>query len=139
MPETLTQRVEKNVPDSPLGRLYREHIDLILKKDIEGILNQYTPDALLISSFSGDRKPLYFKGREQLREHFRGILGFKGLKVDIAFWGETPDALMIVEAIEITTDQGTAKMRFADSWVLKGGKIAIHFAGMTQYPDGSIA
>jgi hypothetical protein len=46
---------------------------------------------------------------------------------------------MIVEAIEITTDQGTAKMRFADSWVLKGGKIAIHFAGMTQYPDGSVA
>ena len=139
MPETVTQRQEKNVPDSPLGRLYREHIDLILKKDIEGILNQYTPDALLISSFSSDRKPLYFKGREQLREHFRGILGLKGLKVDIAFWGETPDALMIVEAIEITTDQGTAKMRFADSWVLKGGKIAIHFAGMTQYPDGSVA
>lgn len=139
MPETLTQRVEKGVPDSQLGRFYREHIDLILKKDIEGILNQYTPDALLISSFSGDRKPLYFKGREQLREHFKGILGLKGLQVEIAFWGETPDALMIVEAIEITTDQGTAKMRFADSWVLKGGKIAIHFAGMTQYPDGSVA
>jgi ketosteroid isomerase-like protein len=139
MPETVVQRKEKGVPDSPLGRLYREHIDLILKKDIEGILNQYTPDVLLISSFSGDRKPVYYKGREQLREHFKGILSFKDLKVDIAFWGETPDALMIVEAIEITTDQGTAKMRFADSWVLKGGKIAIHFAGMTQYPDGSVA
>jgi len=81
MPETLTQRVEKGVPDSPLGRFYREHIDLILKKDIEGILNQYTPDALLISSFSGDRKPLYFKGREQLREHFKGILGLKGMEI----------------------------------------------------------
>ena len=135
----MPERTEKGVPDSPLGRLYREHIDLILKKDIEGILNQYTPDALLISSFSGDRKPLYFKGREQLREHFKGILGLKGLQVEIAFWVETPDALMIVEAIEITTDQGSAKMRFADSWVLKGGKIAIHFAGMTQYPDGSVA
>lgn len=86
MPEAVTQRVEKGVPDSPLGRFYREHIDLILKKDIEGILNQYTPDALLISSFSGDRKPLYFKGREQLREHFKGILGLKGLQVEIAFW-----------------------------------------------------
>lgn len=139
MPETAKQRTEENVPDTALGRMYREHIDLILKKDIEGILNQYTPDALLISSFSSDRKPLYFKGREQLREHFRGILGLKGLKVDIAFWGETPEALMIVEAVEISTEQGTAEMRFADSWVLKGGKIAIHFAGMTQYPDGSIA
>ena len=139
MPETVTQRTEKNVPDSPLGRLYREHIDLILKKDIEGILNQYTPDAMLISSFSDDRKPHYFKGRDQLREHFKGILGLKDLKVDIAFWGETLDALMIVEAVEVTSDQGTAKMRFADSWVLKNGKISLHFAGMVQYPDGSIA
>jgi ketosteroid isomerase-like protein len=139
MPETVAQRVEKGVPDSPLGRLYREHIDLILKKDIEAILDQYAPDALLISSFSGDRKPVYYKGREQLREHFKGILGLQGLKVEIAFWGETPDTLMIVEAIEMTSPEGVAKMRFADSWVLKGGKIAIHFAGMVQYPDGSYA
>jgi hypothetical protein len=32
-----------------------------------------------------------------------------------------------------------AKMRFADSWVLRDGKIAIHFAGMVQHPDGSLA
>ena len=81
----------------------------------------------------------YDKRREQLREHFRGILGLQGLTVEIAFWGETPEALMIVEAVEVITDQGSAKMRFADSWVLKGGRIAIHFAGMTQYPDGSVA
>jgi len=30
-------------------------------------------------------------------------------------------------------------MRFADSWVLRDGKIAIHFAGMVQYPDGSLS
>lgn len=139
MPETALRRTEENVPDTPLGRMYREHIDLILKKDIEGILDQYTPDALLISSFSDDRKPRYFKGREQLREHFKGILGLKDLRVDIAFWGESPDALMIVEAVEVTSDEGTARMRFADSWVLKNEKISIHFAGMVQYPDGSIA
>jgi hypothetical protein len=46
---------------------------------------------------------------------------------------------MIVEAITMQTSQGMAKMRFADSWVLRDGKIAIHFAGMTQYPDGSVA
>jgi hypothetical protein len=33
----------------------------------------------------------------------------------------------------------TANMRFADSWVLKDGKIAIHFAGMVQHPDGTLA
>jgi hypothetical protein len=46
---------------------------------------------------------------------------------------------MIVEDITMTTSDGDAKMRFADSWVLRDGKIAIHFAGMTQYPDGSVA
>jgi len=128
-----------NVPDTPLGRMYRQHIEFILKKDIESLLDQYTDDALLISSFT--KKPLYYRGREQLREHQQGILGIQGLETDIAFWAETdnPQTLMIVEAITLQTDDGEAKMRFADSWVLRDGKIAIHFAGMTQYPDGSVA
>lgn len=132
--------MEKNVPDTPLGKLYKEHIALILKKDIEGILDQYTPDALLISSFSGDRKPRYFRGRDELREHFQGILALQDLDVEISFWGEDDfRALMIVEIVKATTAEGTATMRFADSWVLKDGKIALHFAGMVQYPDGSLA
>jgi ketosteroid isomerase-like protein len=128
-----------NVPDTPLGRMYREHIGFILKKDIESLLDQYTDDALLISSFT--KKPLYFRGRAQLREHQQGILAIQGLETDIAFWAETdnPQTLMIVEAITMQTAGGQQKMRFADSWVLRDGKIAIHFAGMTQYPDGSVA
>jgi len=132
--------MEKNVPDTPLGKLYKEHIALILNKDIEGILDQYTPDALLISSFSADRKPRYFRGRDELREHFQGILALKDLDVEISFWGEGDyRALMIVEIVKATTADGTATMRFADSWVLRDGKIALHFAGMVQYPDGSMA
>ena len=129
----------KNVPDSALGIMYAEHINLILKKDIKGLLNQYTEDAVLISSFM--KEPVYYRGHKQLEEHFQGILGIQGLETDIAFWAETedPTTLMIVEAIKMTTDDGEAKMRFADSWVLRDGKIAIHFAGMTQYPDGTVA
>jgi hypothetical protein len=129
----------KNVPDTPLGRMYRQHIQHILDKDIESLLKQYTDDALLISSFM--KKPLYYKGQAQLREHMQGILGIQGLETDIAFWAETdnPQTLMIVEAITMQTSSGPAKMRFADSWVLRDGKIAIHFAGMTQYPDGTVA
>lgn len=130
----------KNVPDTKLGQLYREHIGLILKKDIEGCLDQYADDALLISSF--EKTPKYFRGRDELRTHFQGILGIEGLETEIAFWGETenPTTLMIVEAITMQTAGGEAKMRFADSWVLnENGKIQIHFAGMTQYPDGSVA
>jgi len=131
----------KNIPDTELGKLYRKHIELILAKDIDALLAQYTDDAVLISSFSATRTPTYYRGTEQLREHFQGILGIEGLETDIAFWGETedPQTLMIVEDITMQTADGEAKMRFADSWVLKDGRIAIHFAGMVQYPDGSIA
>ena len=130
----------KGVPDTQLGKMYAEHIQYLLDKDIEGILkNQYTEDALLISSFQ--KKPLYYKGHEQLKEHFQGILAIEGLETEIAFWAETedPQTLMIVEAITMRTAQGESKMRFADIWVLREGKIAIHFAGMTQYPDGTVA
>ncbi len=128
-----------NVPDSKLGKMYAEHIELILKKDIDGLLAQYTDDAVLISSF--EKVPKYFRGTEELKEHFKGILGIEGLKTDIAFWAETenPDTLMIVEDITMTVGGQEAKMRFADSWVIKNGQIAIHFAGMTQYPDGTVA
>jgi ketosteroid isomerase-like protein len=129
----------ENVPDTALGRMYREHINLILNKNIEALLDQYTDDALLISSFM--KTPLYYRGRDELREHMQGILGIAGLETDIAFWAETenPQTLMIVEKITMKTADGEAHMRFADSWVLRDGKIAIHFAGMTQYPDGSVA
>lgn len=129
----------KNVPDSPLGRLYREHIGLILAKDIDALLDQYTDDCLLVSSFT--KKPLYYRGKEQLREHMQGILGIDGLDTEIVFWAETvdPQTLMMTEQITMTTADGVANMRFADSWVLRDGKIAIHFAGMVQHPDGALA
>ncbi len=129
----------ENVPDTPLGRMYREHIQHILDKNIDALLDQYTDDALLISSFM--KKPLYYRGRDQLREHTQGILGIEGLETEIVFWAETedPQTLMITEQITMQTKEGQAEMRFADSWVLRDGKIAIHFAGMVQYPDGSLA
>ena len=129
----------KNVPDTALGRMYREHITLILKKDIEALLDQYTADCLLVSSFM--KTPLVYRGRDQLREHMQGILGIDGLETEIVFWAETdnPQTIMITEQITMTTKDGEAHMRFADSWVLRDGKIAIHFAGMVQHPDGSLA
>ena len=128
----------ENVPDTPLGRLYREHIQLILEGNIDAILEQYTEDAILISSF--EKRPLIYRGHEELRRHFQGILAIKDLKTKIGFWGEVDqDLLMITEGIEMTADGQTARMRFADSWVLRDGKIAIHFAGMVQYPDGSLS
>lgn len=128
-----------NVPDTQLGRLYREHIQLILDKDIEALLDQYTDDCLLISSFM--KKPVIYRGRDQLREHMQGILGIDDLETEVVFWSETedPQTIMITEKITMTVGGEKSEMRFADSWVLRDGKIAIHFAGMVQYPDGSLA
>jgi ketosteroid isomerase-like protein len=128
-----------HVPDTALGNMFREHIRLIQEKNIEALLDQYTDDAILISSFM--KKPVIYRGRDQLREHMRGILGIEGLEDEIVFWGETenPQTLMITEKITMRTKDGESHMRFADSWVLRDGKIAIHFAGMVQYPDGSLA
>ncbi len=127
----------KNVPDSPLGRLYRQHIEFILKKDIRALLDQYTDDCLLVSSFL--KKPLYYRGKKELNEHMQGILGIEGLETEIRFWAETENTLMITEDITMQAGGQTARMVFADSWVLRDGKIAIHFAGMVQHPDGSLA
>ena len=129
----------KNVPHPKLGRMYKDHIRHILDKDIEALLDQYTDDALLISSFS--KEPVIYKGRERINEHMQGILGIDGLETNIVFWAETedPETLMITEQITMTVGGEKSEMRFADSWVLQDGKIAIHFAGMVQHPDGSLA
>lgn len=129
----------KNVPNTKLGNMYREHIQHILDKNIEALLDQYTDDATLISSFS--KEPVVYQGRERVKEHMQGILGIDGLETDIVFWAETeePETLMITEQITMTAGGEKSEMRFADSWVLKDGRIAIHFAGMVQHPDGSLA
>lgn len=129
----------KNIPDTKLGKMYTEHIQHILDKNIEALLDQYTDDALLISSFS--KQPVVYQGREQVKEHMQGILGIDNLESDIVFWAETenPETLMITEQITMTMGDEKSEMRFADSWVLKDGKIAIHFAGMVQHPDGTLA
>jgi ketosteroid isomerase-like protein len=127
----------ENVPDSKLGRLYRQHIEFILKKDIQALLDQYTDDCLLISSFM--KTPLYYRGKKELNEHMQGILGIAGLETKIRFWAETENTLMITEDITLQAGGQTASMIFADSWVLRDGKIAIHFAGMVQHPDGTLA
>ena len=128
-----------NIPDTKLGRMFKQHIQFILDKNIDALLDQYTDDALLISSFM--KTPKIYRGRAELREHMQGILGIEDLQDDIVFWAETenPETIMITEQITMKAGGTVAKMRFADSWVLRDGKIAIHFAGMVQHPDGSLA
>jgi hypothetical protein len=134
------------VPDTRLGRLYGEHIDFITHKNVQGLLAQYTPDCLLVSSLTPDHSPLYVHGRKELEEFFRSrIFTLADLDSSIAFWAEDrlpggDEMLMIVEAIRARTTGGEElTCRFYDNWYLRDGKIAVHYAGTVQYPDGSVA
>lgn len=129
----------KNVPDTAHGRMYEKHINFIHKKDIESLLNQYADDAILISSF--EKKPKLFRGRDEIKGHLEGIMGIDDLQSEVVFWSDTtnPDTIMVTEKITMTINGETSHMRFADSWVIEEGKIKIHFAGMVQFPDGSLA
>jgi ketosteroid isomerase-like protein len=133
---------EKQVPpDTPLGRMYRQHIGFIKDKNVAGILDQYAEDALLIGTLTEGRKPRYVRGRDQLRDFFSGnFMGLKSLTSRIDQWAEADNALMIVESIDMNQiDGSTAHMSFCDNWVLRDGRIAVHFAGVVRYPDGSYA
>lgn len=130
------------VPNSKLGKLYSEHIDCIIQKNVPGLMNQYSQDCLLISTLTDDKKPLYVRGHKALEEFFRSrIFGLESLDTKIANWAETENTLMMVEEIHAKATDGTPiDCRFYDNWVLDdAGKIKIHFAGVVQYPDGSIA
>ena len=128
-------------PDTPLGRMYRQHIGFIKNKNVAGILNQYSEDALEISTLTEGRKPRYVRGRDQLRDFFNGnFMGLKSLTSRIDQWAEAGNALMIVESIDVAqTDGSMAHMSFYDNWVLRDGRIGVHFAGVVRYPDGSYA
>jgi hypothetical protein len=128
-------------PDTPLGRLYRKHLDFIHHKNVEGILGQYSPDALLIGTLTDGRKPHFVRGREELRSFFNGnFMGLKSLESKIDQWAEIENGLMIVESIKFEGMDGSkAEMSFYDNWVLQDGQIIMHYAGVVRYPDGSYA
>ena len=122
------------VSDSPIGQLYKEHIGFIRAKNVEGLLNQYSENPLLISTLTENRKPLYIRGREALREFFESrIFGLDEFELNMNQWAEGENCLMVTETLK-TKD---SELSFYDNWVLQGGKISTHFAGVVRYPDGS--
>lgn len=131
--------ITAQVPDSPLGALYKEHIGFIRDKNVEGLLSQYTSEPLLISTLTDNKKPLYVKGQQSLKEFFESrIFGLDLFDIEMNQWAEGKDALMVVETLKTYDTDGnvTGELSFHDSWALKDGKIATHFAGVVRYPDG---
>src|SRR5574341_1230475 len=130
-----------NTPNSPMGKMYDEHIKFILDKNIDGLLGQYTTDCVLISTLTENKQPSYIRGHKALEEFFRSrIFTLQDLDIELTQWAEDTNLLMMVEHIKLTgTDESKAEVHFYDNWYLRDGKIAIHFAGTVRYPDGSYA
>ena len=131
-----------HIPDSPMGKMYGEHINFILTKNVQGLLNQYTDDCVLISTLNDDKqKPLYVRGKKELEAFFRSrIFSLEKMDIDLTQWAEDKNVLMMVEHIKTTgTDGKHSEVHFYDNWWLRDGKIAIHFAGTVRYPDGVYA
>jgi len=128
-------------PDTAIGRMYEEHIGFIKAKNVAGLLGQYTDDCLMISTLTDDRQPLYVRGKDELKKFFESrIFGLKDFTVTHTQWAEGERQMMTVEELALTTADGTpGSVRFYDNWFLRDGKIAIHFAGVVRYPDGTYA
>ena len=92
---------------SPMSKLYKQHIGFIKAKNVEGLLDQYAEDLLLISTLTEDRQPLYIRGRQQLKEFFESrIFSLEDLEVSLNQWAETENTLMMVESLKTRSTSG---------------------------------
>lgn len=105
-------------------KFYNEQTDYLLRKDIEGLIdNHYNRDALLIAF------DFTVRGSDALKKHFVDYLNNLGsLKVKSTDrFTETEDSIFFEATVE-TGRYGEVKVY--DALVLKNGKISYHFTGV---------
>ena len=108
---------------TPGQKFYNDQIAYLEANDVDGLINNhYDKDAQLIGF------DYVVKGHDALRNQFRDYLNFLG-KLELKeteHFIETNDTIFFEATI--ATDQGD--LRVYDAWVLKNGKILIHFTGV---------
>jgi hypothetical protein len=123
-------------PNTPLGQMYRRRIQLILERKLKEVLDLYAPDASLVTTTGSE--PLIVKGREALEGFFKSRFNIASMSGTYAYWAEVKNALMTTVRATFEFDDGTSITTLLfDNWHLMSGKIATHFVGAVQYPDGS--
>jgi ketosteroid isomerase-like protein len=103
--------------------LYERQLKFLLAKDADGLIDSnYAEDAELVSFQNTIR------GSAALKEYFRGYIAMLGdLVVESTDkFTETDDAVFF----EATVRSALGRARVYDAWVLRNGKIAIHFTGV---------
>jgi hypothetical protein len=107
-----------------LGReFYDRQVAYLEADDADGVVeNQYHPDAVLVAF------DFTIRGRDALREHFRGYLDhLGGLRVKSTDkFTETEDAIFF----EATAVTGLGEAKVYDVFMLRDGKATHHFTGI---------
>ena len=108
---------------TPGRELYERQIRFLVEKDVDGLIDtNYTPDAELISFGA------VVRGDGALKDYFRGYLAMLGdLVVESTDkFVETEDAVFF----EATVRSALGRARVYDAFVLRDGRIAVHFTGV---------
>lgn len=104
-------------------QFFDRQIEYLTKPDFDALVEQqYDPHAILVGfGFT-------IRGREALREHFKGYLARLGRLVlkSLDDYTEIEDAIFFGATVD--TDQGRAKVY--DIFVFKDGKAFRHFTGV---------
>ena len=111
------------VADSPGKKFYESQVDYLMKKDVDGLVdNNYNDDAVLVSFES------VVQGKQALKEYYREYLRWVQIKevVSTDKFTETGDSVFF---------EATARTNFGaggvyDAMLLKNGKIQYHFTGV---------
>jgi len=112
-----------DVTPTPGRALYDRQIRFILDKDVDGLIDtNYAADAELVSFGN------VVKGNAALKEYFRGYVAMLGDLVieSTDKFVETDDAVFF----EATVRSALGRARVYDAFVLRDGRIAVHFTGV---------
>ena len=115
----------KNVPSTKLGEMYREHIQLILDKNIDALLDQYTDDCVLISSFM--KKPVVYRGKAELREMWNAVRArYSELRCEVPIIVAEGDkaAAFVRVFFRKSINQRMVQFDIAGFYTLRDGKIS---------------
>ena len=110
------------VVDTPMKRFYQEQVEYLNAGDFEGLVNNhYHEDAVLLSA------ERVVRGRDALKRHYAkytGLMAFLEV-VSTDKWIESETTF----AFEATARTQWGISRVHDAFLLRDGKIAVHFTG----------
>jgi hypothetical protein len=114
-----------NNASTPGRRYYDDQIAALIDRDIDRIMDQYHPDAVLVGF------DFIVRGSEALRRHFIGYLERIGSLELISTdkWAETDDSIFF----EATVNTAHGEAKVYDVFMLRDGKCTHQYTGLISF------